>query len=204
MRYRMGDVINCTRYLSRATDLVPLSSEPVEIPRIPLITIAYRIGTLLDIYGEKTTEHHITDALHRTVNHWKEQHISTAIRDFTAYPKLDVFPAHYVIFVELIEQQDETSTCHTRNQNLAMLKKAANTDLDRNLAKVHPWYGSARDAKKLDSLTCIFVQSGTFSTFLNKELVHDQVGPIQIKPHRLLKNEDHVRFFYEHQIASSS
>ncbi|CAF1560253.1 unnamed protein product, partial [Adineta steineri] len=63
IRYRMGDMISCTGFLSRADDLVPLPSEPEEIPRIPLISIAYRVGSLLDVYGEKTSEQHVMNAL---------------------------------------------------------------------------------------------------------------------------------------------
>jgi hypothetical protein len=59
----MGDIINCTRFLTRTDDLVPLPPEPAEIPRIPLISIAYRVGSLLDIYGEKTNERDVMNAL---------------------------------------------------------------------------------------------------------------------------------------------
>jgi len=62
-RYRMGDVINCTRFLCRADDLVPSPTEPVEIPQIPLISRAYRVGSLLDVFGEKTTEQDVINAL---------------------------------------------------------------------------------------------------------------------------------------------
>jgi hypothetical protein len=59
----MGDIINCTRSFTRADDLVPLPPEPAEIPLIPLISIAYRVGNLLDIYGEKTNERDVMNAL---------------------------------------------------------------------------------------------------------------------------------------------
>ncbi len=64
----MGDVINCTRFLCRADDLGPLPVEPAENPRIPLISIAYRVGNLLNVIGEKTSEQHLMDALERAAD----------------------------------------------------------------------------------------------------------------------------------------
>src|SRR5262245_29952135 len=103
----MGDVITCTRFLSRTDDLVPLPSEPVVIPRIPLISFAYRLGNLLDVFGEKTTEQHVMYALKDSVHQWRNQGILIDLCDFTTYPKLDVFPPKYVIFLELINEQGQ-------------------------------------------------------------------------------------------------
>ena len=39
--------------------------------------------------------------------------------------------------------------------------------------------------------------------FLHEKLLTERASLIQIKPHRLLKNEDHIRFFYDNQINIS-
>ncbi|CAF1027166.1 unnamed protein product [Rotaria sordida] len=99
----MEDVMNCTRFYSRANNLVPLPEEPIDIPQIPLISLAYRVGNVLGIFSEKITEQHMMNALQQTIRQWREQGLLVDLHDFTSGPKLDVFPAKFVIFVELIE-----------------------------------------------------------------------------------------------------
>ncbi|CAF1078078.1 unnamed protein product [Rotaria sordida] len=200
VRYRMGDVINCTRFVSRADDLVPLPSKPVDIPRIPLISIAYRIGSLLDILGEKTNEQQMMNALKQTIYEWRKQGISVDICDFTTYPKLDAFPPHYVIFLELICEQ----RCKIDDQQLRDLQKIANSEVEQQVCKANEIYSTCRNIKKLGPLTCILVRSGTFSTFLRKELLNGRANLAQIKPYRLLKNEHDIQFFYDNKIDTSS
>jgi len=200
----MGDIINCTRFLTRADDLVPLPSKPVEIPRIPLISIAYRIGNLLDIYGEKTTEQHMMNALKLTVHQWREQGLLVDISDFTSYQNFDGFPAHYIIFLEVIGGENHEEERKINDQQLQILQNNASSDVERQLCISNQLYQIIRAAGKLGPLLCILVRSGTFATFFKKVLVTDRVSPIQIKPRRLLHNEQHIQFFYDHQITTST
>jgi hypothetical protein len=195
----MGDVINCTRFLCRTDDLVPLPPEPLGIPRIPLISIGYRMGSLLNVIGEKTTEKHLMDALEQVAYQWKEQGICVRICDFTAYPKLDAFPPQYVIFLELSNEEEYEIV----DQKLQYLQNNADIEVERQLCKTNLDYNYSRNKRELGPLTCILVRTGTFSTFLHKELVTDRVNPTQIKPHRLLKNEHHIQFFHNNRIDHS-
>ncbi|CAF0948767.1 unnamed protein product [Rotaria sordida] len=196
----MGDVINCTRFASRADDLVPLPSKPVDIPRIPLISIAYRVGSLLNVYGEKTNEQHVMNALQQTIQEWREQGMSVDLCDFTSYLKLDMFPPQYVIFLELIGEQG----CNIDDEQLQVLQKLANSEVERQLCKANERYDAGRNGKKLGPLTCTLVRSGTFSTFLRKKLLTGHLDLTQVKPPRLLKNEHHIQFFYDNRIDTSS
>jgi hypothetical protein len=198
----MGDIVNCTRFLTRADDLVPLPSEPIEIPRIPLISFAYRIGNLLDIYGEKTNEQHVMNALQMVVQQWRKQRIFVDICDFTSYPNSDAFPAQYVIFLELIDDRNYEQEEKINGQQLQMLQNNISSEMEEQLCIANHYYKSTRNAGKLGPILCILVQSGTFATFLNKELVNDRVSPLQIKPRRLLNNKQHIQFFYNHQIST--
>ncbi|CAF3920130.1 unnamed protein product [Rotaria sordida] len=204
VRYRMGDVVTCTRFLCRSDDLVPLPIDQEEIPRIPLFSIAYRIGSLLDAFGEKTSEQHLMDALQRTSQQWKEQGISLDVYDFTSYPKLDVFPPHYVLFLELIEEQNSKQEYKINEKNLQLLQTMVDSEVEQQLCQTNFNYNNVRKGSKLAPLVCILVRNGTFSTFLADILVTDRVSPTQIKPHRLLKNENHIQFFYANQINISS
>jgi hypothetical protein len=102
----MGDVVLFTQFLSREEDLLLLPTEPVEIPRIPLNSMSYRIGTLLNANGEKTTKEHLFYALRQTIQHWKKEGIHVELCDFTSFAKLDEFPVHHVIFFELINDEE--------------------------------------------------------------------------------------------------
>ncbi|CAF5081394.1 unnamed protein product, partial [Rotaria sp. Silwood1] len=81
MRYRLGDVVTCTRLLSQDNDTVPIPSEQIKLTRIPLISVAYRAGNLLNVGGENTTEQHLLDTLRQTVQIWKQQSIDVDICD---------------------------------------------------------------------------------------------------------------------------
>ncbi|CAF1475782.1 unnamed protein product, partial [Rotaria sordida] len=155
-------MVNCTRFLCQADDLVRLPQEPVEIPRIPVISVAYRVGNLLDVYGEKTNEQHVMNALLQTMRQWKEQGIHVDLDEFTSYPRLDVFPPRYVIFMELIEKQGHKLDV----QQLRFLQSTISSDVEQQLCKANQEYAATRRGTKLGALDCILVRSGTFSTFL--------------------------------------
>jgi hypothetical protein len=192
----MGDVINCTRFLCRADDLVPLPVEPAENPRIPLISIAYRVGNLLNVIGEKTSEQRLMAALERAADQWRHQGIPVHICDFTAFPKLDVFPAQYVVFVELIGEKGR----QVGSEQLQFIPNNVDSEVDRQLCITNLEYRDCRRDGELGQVACVLVRNGTFSIFLHKKLVTDRVSAVQIKPHRLLKNEEHIQFFYDNQI----
>ncbi|CAF1414493.1 unnamed protein product [Rotaria sordida] len=103
----MRDADTCTRFLSEADDAVSLAFKKSEIPRLPLISIAYRTGNILSINGENTTEQHVMNALRQMVQKWKQQGIYIDISDFTLYPKLDAFPARSVMFLELVDENSQ-------------------------------------------------------------------------------------------------
>ncbi|CAF5221847.1 unnamed protein product, partial [Rotaria magnacalcarata] len=86
---------------------------------------------------------------------------------------------------------------------LQILKTTANEEVDRQLGKANEVYQKVRQFNILDPLDCILVRSGTFSIFLRKFLWTNRSSPVQIKPHRLLKNEEHIRYFYDHKIDTS-
>lgn len=192
--------MTCTRFLSRSDDLVPLSTKPEEIPRIPLVSLAYRVGSLLDAFGEKTTEQHVMNALLETTRQWKEQGICVDICDFASYPKLDVFPTKYVIFLELIINEGH----EFEEQQLRLLNDTMSSKVEQQLCKANQFYKEYRDASKLDSVTCILVRRGTFLAFMRQVLSTSSVSPTQFKPHRLLKNEHDIKFFYDNLINMSS
>ncbi len=106
------------------------------IPRIPLISIAYRLGSLLDVFGEKTTEQHVMYALRESVRQWRNQGIFVDLCDFTTYPKLDECPPKYVIFLELTDEQERK----TNGDQLQTLQNIADFEVERQLSKANNHY----------------------------------------------------------------
>ena len=152
----------------------------------------------MDVFGEKTSEQHVMNALYQAIHQWKEQGISVELCDFTSYSKLDVFPSRYVIFLELIDERNERQESKI---DCRQLQHVVNTDIERELCEANHKYKEFRSGNRLGPVSCILVQNGTFSTFLSKILITERVSPVQIKPHRLLKYEDHIQFFYNHRIS---
>jgi hypothetical protein len=162
--------------------------------------MAYRIGTLLNVTGEKTTEEHLLYALRQTIHNWKEQGIIVELCDFTSFPKLDAFPVHYMIFFELMDDEDHK----VNDQQRRIMQDTLDSQVERHLCKANNSYNIARNAGRLGPVECILVRSETFSTFRQRIFITDGVAPLQVKPHRLLKDKDHIRFFYDNQIDTSS
>lgn len=149
----MGDVVLCTRYLSWEKDFLPLPAEPTEIPRIPLISMAYRIGSLLNVFGEKTTEEHLLHALKQTIHDLKEKGIYVELCDFTSFPKLDAFPIHYVIFYELMDDEEHK----INDQERQIIQNTLDSEAEQHHSKVNSLYYEMRAARKLDPVECILV-----------------------------------------------
>ncbi|CAF5202765.1 unnamed protein product, partial [Rotaria magnacalcarata] len=171
----------------------------VEIPRIPLVSLAYRFGTLLSIYGERTNEQHVMNALQQTIHQWREQGIPVKFHDFTSYRNLNASPAKYVIFLELIADPE----CMIDSEQIQLLKNTANEKVEKQLCEANQNYLDSRHKAMLGPLDCILVRSGTFTRFLGKFLQMDGVSPLQVKPHRILKTEHHFQFFCDNRIEQS-
>jgi len=201
VRYRMGDVIHCTRFLCRDDDdLVPLPSQPSEIPRIPLISMAYRIGSLLNVIGEKTTEEHVLYALQTTIFHWKQFGINFQLADFASFTKLDAFPVHYVIFFELLGEYEQIIA----DRSNEITQRNIDLQTEEHLRQANDFYDIMRDAGRLGPVSCILVRHGTFSIFHEKIFSTAGVGPLQVKGHRLLRQTDHIQYFYDNKLHLSS
>jgi hypothetical protein len=138
------------------------------------------------------------------VHRWREQNIFVDVYDFTSYPKSDAFPAHYVIFLELIDDPNYAQERKVKDQQLQMLQNNVSSEMEQELCIANHYYKSTRDSGKLSPLLCILVRSGTFATFLTTKLVNERVSSLQIKPRRFLYNEQHIQFFYDHQIPTST
>lgn len=166
-------------------ELIPLPGDVEKVPPVPLISVAYCVGSLLDVFEEKTSEQHVMNAIQETIHGWNQEEIPVHMTDFTSYVKLNVLPPHYVIFVEINFNSKEIKD---ERAHLEQLQLNASELLEHQLCQTNHKYEESRRAGKLGPLSCILVQQGTFSTFFYQNLLTQRVSSSQIKPHRLLTN----------------
>ena len=156
-RYRMGDVIEV---VDKANN------------NIPLFKICYRTGSILDAFGEKTTEVHVEEALKRYANEK-----SLKLVDFTTFLPIERSPVVYQIFVEF--QNEDGSPVEE-------IKEDASSVVDKHLRDVHKFYDKCREQTKLGEVEVNFVASSTFIE-LKEQLIEAGTAPLQCKIPRLIK-----------------
>jgi len=163
-RYRIGDVVDV---VSNVKDKVG----------IPLFKISYRTGSILDAFGEKTTEDHIVTSLNRTA-----ETFNCKLVNFTTSIEIQVSPVIYVIYAQFsIDFEKER-------------EEEVTDEMDRQLRKVQPLYDDYRNQKKMGKLKCKIVDGDKFSQ-LRDLCVEAGTAPFQFKIPRLLKKPSHIELF---------
>ena len=111
---------------------------------------------------------------------------------------------HFLLITSFFLELSDEERYKINDQQFRILQNTVDVAVDQQLNKINYVYYRARNADYLGCPKCSFVRNGTFSTFLHEKLLIDRVSPIQLKPHRLLKNEQHIQFFYDNQIDNAS
>ena len=68
-RYRLGDVVKVVGFYSDPADI---SDQPADRKGAPLIEFGHRLGQLLNVRGEKTSERAVVEALGKSVERWRD------------------------------------------------------------------------------------------------------------------------------------
>jgi len=163
-RYRVGDVIHVVGKVEGRSD-------------IPLFRIAYRTGSILDAYGEKTTEEHVENALIRTA-----EAFGCKLTNFTTYLEIDASPVRYMIFPEFSGEL-------TAEQQASLDK-----EVDKHLCDVHQFYAQCRDQDKLANVVCKLVTAEKFTGFTDL-LIKNGAAGLQAKVPHLLKKKSYLDYF---------
>lgn len=135
-RYRLGDVIEITGFTGQA----------------PRYRYVCRLGSLLNLAGEKCSELHTREALTAAMAGWKDR--PGGLRDYAVYGDTGHGVGRYVFYAELdhaTEPQEPVPTAVSRA-------------LDRALGDINPYYhSSAREPGRLAPAELRLVRSGTFA-----------------------------------------
>jgi hypothetical protein len=126
-RYRIGDVVKVVGFYSDDSSASSNAYVAKAGRGAPLIEFGYRLGQLLNVRGEKTSEQAMLEALHASVSAWHERDVGAAglvdyccvdpaipLASFLAEPhrlppddSAEERAPRYDLFVELEEMEDK-------------------------------------------------------------------------------------------------
>ncbi len=156
-RYRMGDVVRIVGRFHQA----------------PLMEFLYRRGSLLNLMGEKTSEHAARQSL-------EEALATEGLRpaDYSAVENTQELPGRYAFFVEL-----EGAGAQVKEPE--RLSRALEEALCRN----NPFYATMRGYDRLGAATLHRVEAGTFAA-MREVLVRRGGSPTQVKVPRVVRDAE--------------
>ncbi|MEM9905536.1 MAG: GH3 auxin-responsive promoter family protein [Cyanobacteria bacterium P01_D01_bin.44] len=150
-RYDIGDVVEVLGFRQQ----------------VPLITFRYRRGGTLSAISEKTTEHHVTQAVAAL-----QAQSTLTIEDFCVTLSPDLLTPHYILNLELPEN--------------APLPKPQQilTDFDRSLQSANISYALKREKNDILAPELTIVKPGSFRQLRQQRLKPGQFESMDIKlPH---------------------
>ncbi|MCC7489603.1 MAG: GH3 auxin-responsive promoter family protein [Gammaproteobacteria bacterium] len=138
-RYRMGDIVRVVDRVGQA----------------PVFNFLYRRGTMINLVGEKVTEHQTARAVEEALGAWRPA--GSGVRDYSVMGTITPLgQGEYTFYIELegaLPQVDDI--------------RELSVHLDRNLKEVNPYYDlMGRSVERLVEPKVKIVRSGTFSELL--------------------------------------
>jgi len=156
-RYRMGDVVRIVGRYHQA----------------PLMEFLYRRGSLLNLMGEKTSEHAARLALEEAL---ATEGLMPA--DYSVVEETEALPGRYAFFVELQEAAQPRGEPE-------QLSRA----LEEALCRTNPFYQVIRRSERLGPAQLHRVEPGTFQA-LRDVLVQRGASPTQVKVPRVVRDAE--------------
>ncbi|WPB75339.1 GH3 auxin-responsive promoter family protein [Archangium violaceum] len=156
-RYRMGDVVRIVGRFHQA----------------PLMEFLYRRGALLNLMGEKTSEHAARQSLEEAL---ATEGLSPA--DYSAVEETEELPGRYAFFVEL---QDAGAHAKEPERSSRALEEA--------LCRNNPFYAVMRGYDRLGAAVLHRVEAGTFQA-MREVLVRRGGSPTQVKVPRVVRDAE--------------
>ena len=160
LRYRLGDVVRIKDMLEGVW---------------PVVELCYRMGSLLDIYGEKTSEEQVSQALEAVLASFNCRMVN-----FTSRALTHTSPAVYRIYIEVHGDLPEEIDLSGK--------------VDTELQSSNDVFRDCRTGGKLGQLQARLVPAGTFDVFF-KLLVDGGAAAAQVKVPHLIKKDAHIDFF---------
>lgn len=144
----------------------------------PRVRFMYRVNKTINIAAEKTTEKALQQAVQRT-----SEELGFDLSDFTVYPEPKTMPPRYEFLIQ--------PTMPVENISLELLSET----LNRHMCDANEFYRVCLAEHSMQDAVAYWLQPE--STFLWRELqIAKGKSASQLKPVRVISNEDQKRFFY--------
>ncbi len=174
-RYRLGDVCRVAG----------------QIGSTPMLEFGHRLGTVLDLVGEKTTEQHTQQVVLELAGEALES--PSSVTNYTVRGDYSVTPYRYLVYLELAdESMAEQKDCHALEELF-----------DRRLQAVNLSYKTlARSNHRLSPARLKMVKAGAFRAL--EDYLYAQSPGIsrnQIKVSRVIRDEQLIRILEDSVIA---
>lgn len=171
-RYRVGDVIKVVDFMNT----------------LPIIEFQFRIGQLLNVRGEKTSEKSFYEAMRSEKLRWG----GDTLVDYTSFESL---------WEEGVSAQVPSYSVYVELENETLLTDEDRHALDQQLCLTNPIYQTFREKSSIDPLILNVVKKGTFSR-LRDLMIENGSGANQVKTPRVLRAAQHVHFVQENRIQT--
>jgi hypothetical protein len=166
-RYRLGDVVRVVGHYQEA----------------PVVEVLYRRGTLLNMIGEKTSEHATRHALEQVLRA-QGAHLA----DYSVVERTETLPGSYGFFVEL------------QDTRAAPVEAELGTALDAALCQANPFYAQMRGGGKLGPPLLELVRPGAFQA-VRDVLVRRGGSSTQVKVPRVVRDAELKALLQERRVS---
>ncbi|ELR25484.1 plant auxinresponsive GH3-like protein [Acanthamoeba castellanii str. Neff] len=198
-RYRLGDVVQVVGFFEDGDGR----------RGAPLIEFGYRLGQLLNVRGEKTSERAMAEALRHAsaLEAWRGR--GAGLVDYCcvdpAIPRASFLPPrgesddddnedeqprapHYDLFVELEEENEAKNTKNEYDEELWARRAEV---VDEELCRSNPIYRSFRVKNGIGRVVVHGVRAGTFDE-LRATILRNGAPPNQVKVPRVVRDPSHL------------
>jgi len=173
-RYRLGDVIRVVDFIGDT----------------PVFEFSYRVGTVLDMVGEKTTEQHTSQVVRDIVNDFFGS--AAAVTNYTVTADVASANSHYCVYLEL----PTTQPVAPGDADVLARK------FDERLQQVNTSYRTlARSNGRLGAANLRLVSAGTFNALEDCRYVKNPGSSRnQIKVPRVLSDPEQIAMLNAHAV----
>lgn len=163
-RYRLGDVVRFKGFYIKNT---------------PLVEFQYRIGQLLNLRGEKTSEPQLAAAIKAVDEELRKK--GTGVAEYSSIQSDEVSSCRYTILLELTDGSLGTKVS---------LKQLQET-MDTALCDANPVYSTWRKKGAIQPCVVRLVAQGSFEK-LRALRIAEGTSPQQLKMSRVLRRKEHI------------
>ena len=169
-RYRLNDIVRVVEFCGQT----------------PVIEFVERRGQLIDVVGEKTSEHHIVKAIAAACDITKVR-----LLDYFVSPDTEKNPACYFLAIESLHRGPDDS--HEMRELLPAM--------EASLRKIATEYDNERKLGTLGPMEMVLLRPGTFERH-REQLIAAGASASQVKTPHIVPDPGFFRRYFQHEVSS--